>query len=151
MNWDAISTIVEFAGFIAVVISLMYFARQIKESNIAQQTSADCMIVDLFNQTHSSIIQDPEIARIVNLAREKELTDPTDIVRMRSVLMQIVNAYALAWRSYKAGHLSEHSYTELVADTRILFAPGMKPLVKEDLAIRSKEFVAEFLPDFYDE
>ena len=147
MNWDAVGAIGEIAGAVAVVATLIYFARQIRESTVAQQTTTDCMLTEIFNQTHVAIIGDPDFVRIVLLAHEGGITDPSDRVRMKSMTMMIMNGYASAWRAYKAGHLSQHSYEELVADTRILYAPGILPLVREDLAIRNKVFVQEFLPD----
>lgn len=95
---------------------------------------------------HLPIIEDPDFARIVQLAQEGELADPTDRLRMRSFVISIMSTYAAVWLSYRSGHLSEDSYEELVADTRILCGPGMLPFVKEDLEIRNKVFVRELLP-----
>jgi hypothetical protein len=151
VNWDAIGAIGDFASAIAVLATLIYLARQIRDSRVAQETTTDWMMTQAFNQIHVPIIENADVARILSVAQQGEVTDPTDQARLRSIVIAIMNSYAAVWRAFKAGHLSKSSYDELVADTRILFAPGVLPFVKEDLEIRDEAFVREFLPELVEE
>jgi hypothetical protein len=54
----------EFIGGIAVVVSLIYLAGQIRQNSRLLRASTASATIDAFNDASSLIVQDPEVARI---------------------------------------------------------------------------------------
>ena len=64
MNWEIIGSTGEWAGAIAVVVTLFYLARQIRQQNInTTATSTDSWLAD-YNNTVLELVRDPEFALI---------------------------------------------------------------------------------------
>jgi len=77
MSWDAVGAIGEVVGAIAVVITLIYLAVQIKQNRQDVQTSNFHRVADSFNELNRQIAGDAELARILNegFANYNELSD----------------------------------------------------------------------------
>jgi len=148
VNWDAVGAIGELIGAAVVIVTLVYLSLQIRQNTIAQQTTSVWMLTQLFNQTHTSILENPEVAGLLARALQEKLEDPVDRVRINSIVKQMVNAYAAVWRAHQTGHLADEVFEEMVADSEILTAPGMIDALKRDLLSRNPNFIAEFFPQF---
>ena len=144
VTWEAAGVIAEAIGALAVIATLIYLSVQIRENSSAQATNSLWMMTQVFNQTHESILNNPEIARLAAEAKKGELTDEIDVTRLYSLLMPIVNGYYAAWRANKSGHLPQDAYEALIQDSKILNYPGFKPLLTEALDGREPEFLKEF-------
>ncbi len=64
MNWDAIAAIGELAGALAVVISLLYLARQINQNTRAMRRTAAHEAVEGMLNWFSHALADPDLTRI---------------------------------------------------------------------------------------
>ena len=65
MNWDAISSIAEVFGAIAVVVSLVYLASQVKQSNAQARGEAHSNWLTTWNETIKGWIADRETVEIL--------------------------------------------------------------------------------------
>ena len=64
MNWELVASTGEWAGAIAVVVTLFYLARQIRQQNITtSSTSMDSWLAD-YNSTVLELVRDSDIALI---------------------------------------------------------------------------------------
>lgn len=146
MSIQDLGAIGELVGSIAVLITLIYLAIQIRSNTKAQATSSTWMMAQVFNETHNSIQNSAELARIISTSYEKPIEDPVDQTRLFSLMMSMVNGYFAAWRSYKNGHLGQDVYDALVRDGEILNSPGRRTLLSDVLRGRDPQFVEEFFP-----
>ena len=136
----------EFVGAIAVVATLIYLALQIRHNTAAQRTSSVWAMTQVFNQTHTSIVEHADVAEIMTRAREGPLASGADSTRAFSVVMPMVNGYFAAWRAHKNGHLPSDAYEALRRDSKVLLWPGLMPLLEEALAGREQAFIDDFFP-----
>ena len=144
MNWDAMGAIGEVVGALAVVVTLIYLAMQIRHNTAAQETTSIWLMTQISNQTHTSILENREVADLCVAAQSGELKSKVDVQRVYSLVMPIVNIYFAAWRAHKNGHLPDDAYEALRRDARILDAPGFRPLLVNALKAREAAFIEEF-------
>jgi hypothetical protein len=64
MNWEALSALAEVIGAVAVVISIIYLARQITESNTTAQASTTLDVSKVFSDWHRGVNTTPDLADI---------------------------------------------------------------------------------------
>jgi hypothetical protein len=77
MNWNAIAAIGELAGAVAVVVSLLYLARQINQNTRAMRRTAAHEAVEGMLNWFSHALADPELSRIWTLGIER-LDNPSE-------------------------------------------------------------------------
>lgn len=65
MNWDAISAVAEAIGTIAVIVTLIYLASQIRQSNRQGQGDAHSAWLTTWNETIKGWIQDRDTVEIM--------------------------------------------------------------------------------------
>ena len=70
MNWDAVSAVGQIVGALAVVISLIYLAVQMRQNTRAVRGTSFQAVTDAFNQFNLSIAHDKELARIFRLGSQ---------------------------------------------------------------------------------
>ena len=77
MNWDAIAAVGEIAGTIAVLVTLLYLARQIRQSNRQDLLAAFQHTFDSLNGWCTHVSESTDLAPIVLRGREsyESLTD----------------------------------------------------------------------------
>ena len=144
MDWEAIGAIGEAVGAVALVVTLIYLATQIRQNTVAQETTSVWLMTQIFNQSHVSILENDEVAHLAAQAKQGEFQSELEQTRAYSLLMLILNGYSAAWRAHKHGHLPDAEYAVLQRDCEILNVPGFKPLLDEALAARDPEFVRDF-------
>lgn len=64
MNWDAIAAVGELIGAVAVVISLLYLASQIRTSNKAARHAASREIMVEYSQIYGQLATNLETAEL---------------------------------------------------------------------------------------
>ena len=64
MNWDALGAIGEIVGAVAVVVTLIYVARQIHQENAQTQASARYSFIKAYGEMNTSITNSKEVASI---------------------------------------------------------------------------------------
>ena len=75
MNWDAIGAIAEIIGAIAVVLSLVYVAVQIRSGTTALRTTLRDSAFNYMNEWNYALNSDPELPWIF----KRGLRDPSDL------------------------------------------------------------------------
>jgi hypothetical protein len=78
MNWDAIGAIGEIIGAMAVVVSLVYLGRQIREGARASQAETELEAARMWSDFHARVAHSPDMARIWDLGHTKPeaMTEP---------------------------------------------------------------------------
>ncbi len=99
MNWDAISAISEVLGSVAVVITLLYLAVQVRQSTKSDQSTALEGTVNTAIATRQAVYESAELANIINRGmKDHEDLSEDELLRFRlsvqNTLWGIWNIYA---------------------------------------------------------
>ena len=87
MDWNAVGAIGEAVGAVAVLVTLVYLASQIRQNTKAQETTSVWIQTQIFNQSHISILENSEVAGLATRAQRGEFRDEVDTTRAYSLLM----------------------------------------------------------------
>ena len=81
MNWEAIGAMGELGGAVAVVVTLVYLAIQIRQNTASVKSNTFQSVSDSFNTWALQIIGDPEVAKLYDCG----LTDYDSLERIDRV------------------------------------------------------------------
>lgn len=121
MNWEAIGAVGEILGASAVVLTLIYLARQMKQEAVAARSGAmDSWLAD-YNTMVMEIVRDPEISLLMRQGlTDFEQLDPNDQTRFHGWLVaHLLNAQNLFFQTTE-GIMHTH-----VAEQILLFNAAM--------------------------
>lgn len=116
MNWDAISAVSETISSIAVIISLLYLAQQIRHSNKLSHSQTRTDLRQYGNAEVETLIEHPEIW----LMMWKDKLSPEEQSRIHWFLIRAMRFREFIWRQHKMGLLDKvtyESYIGVVAQT----------------------------------
>lgn len=107
MNWQAIGAIGEVLGAIAVVVSLLYLAKQIRDRIVWDRTSTPReMIKGTINQFN--VMFGPENVEVIASGfKSYSLLSPVEKLRFDHLMSNLFQYPEDSWRSYKAGLMSD--------------------------------------------
>lgn len=106
MNWDAISAISESIASVAVIISLVYLAQQIRQSNKLSQSQTRTDLRHLSNVEVSQLVEHPDIW----LLMWKDKLAPEEQSRLHSFLIGAIRFREFIWRQFKMGLLDRATF-----------------------------------------
>ena len=90
MNWEAISAIGQIVGALAVVISLIYLAREIRSN----ARSARLASVDTLNRWLGELVEHPHLSELYYRGiHDFESLKGADLVRFSSLMGQLFHIY----------------------------------------------------------
>ncbi len=102
MNWEAIGAAGEILGAVAVVVTLLYLALQVRHNTLATSSSTQQIHLDAWNAMSTMIIENQEVARLLSMSDEEiAALDPVQQVR-------------LEWFATKVFALWEHVYADIL-------------------------------------
>ena len=108
MNWDIVIVIAEVIGALAVVVSLIYVARQIHMSNHFARAEAYRSSIDALNSLNAAFAVDPLFRsawrRCLEGANREELDEDERII-VDGYLISVTNIYTQLLREKKEGIL----------------------------------------------
>lgn len=146
MSWDALAAIGEIAGALAVGVSLIYLAGQVRMSNRLARAEASRMPNSELNSINAAFGTDPKFQRAIRKVQTgagREGLDEDERILVDYYLVSITNIYEQIAREIEQGILGP----EMLADFggKGLFAfpyyRGSWPLYREHL---SSGFAKEF-------
>jgi hypothetical protein len=142
VNWDAIGAIGEIIGALAVFITLVYLALQIRQNTKAVQSSALDSTVSASSIARQSIYENDEVARVYlkGLATPEELDD---LGRLK---------FRLLFHNLMLSHSNIFAQAKL-SDRPVSEWQAQKPAIKRGLSSAGgawfwKEFAHEFDDEF---
>ncbi len=141
MNWEAVSAISEIIGAIAVVVSLVYLAIQVRASSKATRASVYMGLHDSQAQYSYLLLSDPSLRDLVD-----SLDDPkvsvTDRPEFSHLLTMLFNKYELFYFISRENMFSsdvDRAMTKIIANR--LKTPGVKEWWENSQQSFSPEFV----------
>ena len=138
MNWEAIIAIAEVIGAIAVVLSLIYVATQIKQNTEASRAQSINQINGQYGALMSQIAMNGDLAQIYRKATDGEELQPDESVRYTAYLSAffafIEEIYLLHRSGIYEENLGQGDAVEFLAPTvrRLLASPAAVYWWKEE-------------------
>ena len=128
MNWDAIGAIGEILGALVVLITLIYLATQIRQSNRIGVTASEAEFRMMAQAVNRSILELPEGDPFLDKLLEKD-PDYTPAQRVKAIQFarSLGNLWAFADSSYRNQLIDELAHQASIDDIRVVFDeyPGL--------------------------
>ena len=121
VNWEATGAAGEVLGAIAVLVTLIYLATQVKQSNNLARFNATTEIINQFNELNRLVSTDHALRKV--LSKSNELLDDE-----REQVYNFAMMFCNVWVSAQIGHdnkqIDDEIYAACAKDVRIELACG---------------------------
>ena len=142
MSWDSIGAIGEIVGALAVIVSLVYLARQIRNQNL-ESRAATVQAVLQSNAATISQLQDPDLAQIwIAGLKGLDALSAIDHFRLVVYLTTVLRSYEIAYFQWRNSRLDDETWLALIAVARDVKST---PVMTQFLEIRRHHFRPEFV------
>jgi type II secretory pathway component PulJ len=142
VNWEAISAIGQLVGALAVVISLIYLARQVRSNAHATREAAMRSTLDSVNRHIQQITERPDLAELRSRGfADFESLEGTNRTRFGSLMHQLFRNAENMYCQHLEGHLDPRLWRGLEVVMREVNA---QPGVQAWWRLRSHWFDEEF-------
>ena len=143
MNWDAIGTVGEILGALAVVLSLGYVAVQIRQNTEATKDLAAQHLTNANSETNYLIATNDDLAKILQKgSKDRDSLAEHEQLRFNTLLFAIYNQFDFAYRRHLAGKLEDASWKKIKYEIPVfLNLPGWLSWWHQDKSRFSSEFV----------
>ena len=133
MNWEFISVIAEVVSAIAVVVTLMFLAIEVRNNRRATEAASVDAQSSGINDLNSLLVSDPEFAKVWNVGMaDPEKLDEIDRLRLAFQIQNYVNLYIALRRHRKTGALPVENWDYYARGFGVVMnTPGARALVKE--------------------
>lgn len=147
MNWDVFSATGEWAGAIAVVVTLFYLAKQIHQQNAHNAVAMQESILEGFNSANALLASDQELSVLFirGCYTPDELTDG-QAAQFQWVFRLYVNCYLKIYRMKERGMISEQDWSSHGSTGGTLFStPGGRLWILSNADTINTEFYDEMM------
>ena len=112
MNWAAIGTIAEVVAAVAVVVSLIYLAVQIRESTSSVQASTELEAARMWSEFHARVAHSADMTRIWDLGHT-DVEQLSDQEKQRFIWLVAEYFFLVEglFRQLQRGYLSDSSWS----------------------------------------
>ena len=134
MNWEAISAVGQLIGALAVLITLIYLAIQMKQNTAAVATSTYESTMTGFNDINVIVASTPILASILDRGcmSTDELTE-IETVQFNFILRCYANQWWKLFKLYERGSLERIEWSIFAKEAaQFLDQPGCKPFCEQN-------------------
>jgi hypothetical protein len=126
MNWDVVGAAGEWAGALAVVVTLFYLAKQIRENAQQVRMSSNVSIVHLVNEAFDPIYNNEKNVRVWALGQRSPSELDADEEMLFSLFMaRLVNVLLVSFSQYRHNVLDTEDFDRYVGVLKsLLSTPG---------------------------
>ena len=104
MNWEAIGAVGELVGTIAVFVSLIYLATQIRNSKRSDQINAASQAAASVDEWLGQIVRDSELnSMFMRGQSDFDSLTPEEKNRFALLIVQLLRASEIVWQFYRSG------------------------------------------------
>jgi hypothetical protein len=135
MNWDAIGAAGEIFGAIAVVVSLLYLATQVKQANRHSASDAGFALVSERNHLFEFVFTDAEGASVIVKLKSQTPLTAEEEVKAEVFADRLTNAWYTAETSRRNGIMEQNLYNDVLDDAKrfAIAYPGLRKYIVEKL------------------
>ena len=155
MNWEAISAIGQIVGALAVLITLIYLAVQLRQNTAAVATSTYESTMTGFNDINVVVASHPALASVLDRGCQgNENLSPEENVQFNFLLRCYANQWWKLFKLYERGSLPTDEWKIFAQEAaQFLEQPGCKPFREQnalfaDLYIELDKYKAGLISDF---
>jgi hypothetical protein len=112
---ENLGNIGEFVGSLAVLITLVYLAKQIRQNTESLGLASELELSAQVVAWHRSVTQDPDLCRIWDTAVDPDAMSEEDNRRFRWLVAELFFLYEGHYEFYAKGHVSEKSWQPKMA------------------------------------
>lgn len=125
MNWDALGAIGELIGAVAVVVTLLYIARQIHQTNVRSQATARYSLIEALGEVNLLIASDKQVASVLRRGLQGDELDDDESIQFFALLGQFLNTASVLFDLYEDGLLPENQWLMIRKDIISIYSePG---------------------------
>ena len=111
MNWDAIGAIAELLASITVIVTLIYLATQIRQSNTNLHITTTRDFANSQATWIRSLCYDEKMVSIYQLGlKDRQTLSKQERVRFDLLLLEMINQVDSAYHQYMAGAMNEDQW-----------------------------------------
>ena len=155
MNWEAISAIGQIVGALAVLITLIYLAVQLRQNTAAVATSTYESTMTGFNDINVVVASHPALASLLDRGCQGiGNLSPEETVQFNFLLRCYANQWWKLFKLYERGSLPGYEWKIFAQEAaQFLEQPGCKPFREQnalfaDLYIELDKYKAGLISDF---
>jgi hypothetical protein len=129
MNWEAIGTISDLVGAIAVVATLFYLARQIRQSNTQGRRAEINATSQQFSTARLATAQNEDLAELyVRGSSNYDDLNPVEKLRFQNIMTERFWTFHSIWDGVQAGAFESYFWKDVCVPqiAQLLNQPGMK-------------------------
>ncbi len=116
MNWDALGAVGEIVGAVAVVITLLYLARQIHQANAQTQAQARYSFVEAYGHMNASITANKGVASVFRRGIKGLELDEDEYIQFFALLGQFLNTWSVLYDLHATDMLPENQWSMVRKD-----------------------------------
>ena len=116
MNWDAMGAIAEALGALAVLLTLLYLAIQMRQTNSSSRFSASKEIWNQFNDLNKLVTTDSTLRQV--LSKEGELS-ADEQEQVYNFAMMFCNVWGSVQLAYNTGQIEADFYAAGAKDVQV--------------------------------
>ena len=128
MDWQALSAIGEATGAVAVVISVLYLAHQIRIQSAETRLAAIHEVSVGFREGIAATFLDPQLARVFHLGKDgPEHLDPAERIQFIALVQRNWRVWEDVFYQYRDGRLNEPLWRSMERQySALLVWPGVQ-------------------------
>ena len=112
MTWEIAASIAEIVSAIAVVISLLYLANEVRQNTVASRASTHQQYIDTQTNVNRATSDDPEVASLIARANaDYDSLSDEEIIRLQFVFYNHFNQWHLAFTTQRKALLDDEMLT----------------------------------------
>ena len=138
MNWDAIGAVGEIVGALAVVLTLAYLAKQIKQSVRTSHASTNRELQVAFEGINDLVLSNPHLSDLLkSIEGRTSRQDRPDSVLLRHLTYRWTNVWISAEVAFTHGQLSREDFELYKQDFKNILSlyPAVIDVLIEELAV----------------
>ena len=118
MSLNSIGIFAEVIGAIAVIVSLLYVAAQIKQSNRQGASESGFALIAELNRFLEFILAEPEVANLLVKLKSEEALTPQEEIRAEALAERLINNWWSAEMSHRSGIMDKDTYDDIVDEAK---------------------------------
>lgn len=132
MDWNVVGAVGEVVGAMAVVLTLLYLARQIKQNTAISLAEQNQQIMANYGEFNSIIIANRETADLLAKLEQGDLSTlaPGERVQARHLFYRLMNGWYAIQITFESGQMTRVNFESFKRDIRQIvgFYPGLLPV-----------------------
>ena len=141
MDWTAIGAVGELVGAVAVVVSLIYLSRQVRQNTRALRTANAATVKQNFQTIARAFITDRGASDIILRALKRDELTPAEQLSAYAWFFDVLKSGELAYSQYRSGDLDEAVWE---ASLQFFLAYWTTPGMREYWRDRRQAFTPDF-------